>query len=106
MMMLSEIAAALNTSINGADVNITSIGTDSRSIVNHQLFVAIKGERFDGNNFAKEAIKLGAAAALISDENSDATPAILVKDTRIALGTLAHYWRNQFTLTGCSSDRE
>lgn len=98
MMMLSEIAAALNASINGVDVNITSVGTDSRAIVNQQLFVAIKGERFDGNNFATEAIKLGAAAALISDEHSDATPAILVKDTRIALGTLAQYWRNQFTL--------
>jgi UDP-N-acetylmuramoyl-tripeptide--D-alanyl-D-alanine ligase len=98
MMMLSEIAAALNTSINGADVNITSIGTDSRSIVNHQLFVAIKGERFDGNKFAPEAITLGAAAALISDEHSNASPSILVKDTRIALGTLAHYWRNQFNL--------
>lgn len=97
-MMLSEIASALNASIKGADVNITSVGTDSRSIVSEQLFVAIKGQHFDGNDFAPEAIKLGAAAALISDEHSNASPAILVKDTRIALGTLAHYWRNQFTL--------
>jgi UDP-N-acetylmuramoyl-tripeptide--D-alanyl-D-alanine ligase len=98
MMMLSEIAAALNATIKGADVKITSIGTDSRSIVNQQLFVAIKGRHFDGNGFAPEAITRGAAAALISDEHSTATPSILVKDTRIALGTLAHYWRNQFTL--------
>ncbi len=98
MMRLSEIATAINATMVGEDVNINSVGTDSRAIVNQQLFVAIKGERFDGNAFAPEAINLGASAVLISDEQLDVSPAILVKDTRLALGELAHYWRKKFDL--------
>jgi UDP-N-acetylmuramoyl-tripeptide--D-alanyl-D-alanine ligase len=98
MMMLSEIATALNASHIGPDVRVQSVGTDSRAIANEQLFVAIKGEHFDGNTFAPEAIKLGAAAVLVSDANLKISPAILVKDTRLALGELAHYWRQKFDL--------
>ncbi len=98
MMMLSEIATALNASLKGADVNVQSVGTDTRSITSEQLFVAIKGEHFDGNTFAPEAIQLGAAAALVSDGNVGVSPAVLVQDTRLALGQLAHYWRQKFDL--------
>lgn len=96
MMMLSDIALALNVEMTGPNVAINSVGTDSRKIVESQLFVAIKGDRFDGNGFAAEAIELGAAAALVSDASVKASPAVLVKDTRLALGELAHYWRQQF----------
>jgi len=98
MMMLSEIANALSAQVIGEDVNVLSVGTDSRHIIDNQLFIAIKGEHFDGNVFASEAIKQGAAAVLISDDTVDASPAVLVKDTRIALGELAHYWRLKFSL--------
>ena len=98
MMMLSEIATALNASVIGKDVKVLSVGTDSRVIANEQLFVAIKGEHFDGNTYASEAIKLGAAAALVSDVKVAASPSVLVKDTRLALGELAHYWRQKFDL--------
>ncbi len=98
MMMLSEIATALNASVIGEDVKVLSVGTDSRAIASEQLFVAIKGEQFDGNTFASEAIKLGAAAALVSDKTVVVSPAVLVKDTRLALGELAHYWRQKFDL--------
>lgn len=96
MMMMSEIAGALNTQLNGEDVNVLSIGTDSRNIVEDQLFVAIKGEHFDGNYFASEAIRLGAAAVLVSDADAGASPSVLVDDTRVALGALAHHWRKKF----------
>jgi UDP-N-acetylmuramoyl-tripeptide--D-alanyl-D-alanine ligase len=98
MMMLSEIASALHAPMIGNDINVASVGTDSRAIANHQLFVAIKGEHFDGHTFALEAMKLGAAAALISDSGSAASPAVLVEDTRLALGALAQYWRRKFDL--------
>lgn len=98
MMMLSEIAQALNAKMTGQDAVVNSVGIDSRDIVENQLYVAIKGERFDGNQFAKEAVELGAAAALVSDVSVSASPSILVDDTRIALGTLAHYWRQKFDL--------
>lgn len=95
MMMLSDIAKAVGGQLIGADVLVTSVDTDSRRIQSQQLFVAIKGERFDGNSFAADALKLGAAAVMISNETESATPAILVADTRLALGKLANYWRKQ-----------
>ena len=97
-MMLLEIAKAVNGQLLGADIEVSNIGTDSRNIINNQLYIAIKGENFDGNSFASDAIKQGAGAVLISDASSSARPAILVKNTRLALGLLAKYWRNKFAL--------
>lgn len=96
MMNLSEIASVLNAKHLGADVQFTSVGSDSRNIVAGQLFVALKGANFDGNTFAQEALKLGAAAVLVSDESVQAEPRLLVADTRLALGELAKYWRGKF----------
>ena len=98
MMMLSEIAKAVNGRMIGTDVQIQSVGSDSRHIAKNQLFIGIKGEHFDGNSYALEAIKQGAAAVLVSDSNTQANPAIVVQDTRLALGQLAKYWRDKFTL--------
>jgi UDP-N-acetylmuramoyl-tripeptide--D-alanyl-D-alanine ligase len=98
MMMLSEIAKAIGGQLLGADVLCESIGSDSRNIIKNQLFVAIKGENFDGNLFAAEAIQQGAVAALVSDANTQARPVVLVQDTRIALGGLAKYWREKFKI--------
>jgi UDP-N-acetylmuramoyl-tripeptide--D-alanyl-D-alanine ligase len=80
------------------DVLVKSVGSDSRNIVKNQLFVGIKGEHFDGNIFALEAIQQGAAAVLVSDHKTQASPAVVVEDTRLALGQLAKHWRQQFIL--------
>ena len=98
MLMLSEIAKAVNGRMIGTDVQIQSVGSDSRHIAKNQLFIGIKGENFDGNTFALEAIKQGAAAVLVSDANTQASHAVVVQDTRLALGQLAKYWRDKFTL--------
>jgi len=98
MMMLSEIANALGAQMVGEDVHVLSVGTDSRHIAKGQLFVAIKGDHFDGNNFAADAIAQGAAAVIISDAEVKVSPAVLVEDSRIALGNLASYWRKKFSL--------
>lgn len=98
MLMLSEIAKAVDGRMQGSDVLCESIGIDSRNISKNQLFIAIKGERFDGNTYAEEALKQGAVAVLISNENASLTPAIIVADTRLALGQLAKYWRLKFSL--------
>ena len=95
MILLSEVVKAVNGQLLGvnldADIELQSIGIDSRHIVKNQLFIAIKGEHFDGNMFASDAIKQGAAAVLVSDANTQARPAVVVKDTRLALGALAKY---------------
>ncbi|OGV78021.1 MAG: UDP-N-acetylmuramoyl-tripeptide--D-alanyl-D-alanine ligase [Methylotenera sp. RIFCSPLOWO2_02_FULL_45_14] len=96
MMYLSEAAQALNAKHVGADVQFNAVGSDSRNIKAGQLFVALKGENFDGNTFAGEAIKKGAAAVMLSDASVEVQPALLVQDTRLALGELAKYWRSKF----------
>lgn len=104
MMRLSDVAKALNATtpeacgLLGADVAFNSVGSDSRNIEADQLFVAIKGPSFDGNAFACEAIKKGAAAVMVTDKASEARPALLVSDTRLGLGELAKFWRNQFAV--------
>lgn len=96
MMHLSEAAKALNAEYQGADVQFASVGSDSRNICAGQLFVALKGANFDGNTFAAEAIRKGAAAVMLSDASIEVQPALLVQDTRLALGELAKYWRGKF----------
>ena len=98
MIMLSEIAKAVGGQMLGVDVLCESVGSDSRNIVKNQLFVALKGERFDGDSYAQEAIKQGAAAALVSDCNTQARPAVVVQDTRLALGAFAKFWREKFKI--------
>ncbi len=98
MLMLSEIAKAVNGRMIGADVQVLNVGTDSRHIAKNQLFIGIKGEQFDGNTFALEAIRQGSAAVLVSDSNTQANPAIVVQDTRLALGQLAKHWREKFKI--------
>lgn len=97
MMYLSEAATALNAKLIGADTRFDSVGSDSRNIEAGQLFVALKGANFDGNTFAAEAINKGAAAVLVTDAATDARPALVVDDTRLALGELAKYWRSKFS---------
>ncbi len=96
MMVLSEAAIALNAKHTGADIQFDSVGSDSRNIKAGQLFVALKGTNFDGNTFAAEAIKKGAAAVMLSDAAIEVQPVLLVRDTRLALGELAKYWRDKF----------
>lgn len=98
MMHISEAAKALNAQVLGADVVFDSVGADSRKIVPGQLFVALKGENFDGHTFAAQAIAQGASAALVADAATQANPALLVKDTLLGLGQLASYWRHKFAI--------
>lgn len=97
MMLLSEAAAALGARLVGDDVLFTSVGTDSRDIASGQLFVALKGDRFDGHDYLTQAMDQGASAVLVSDDKGVA-PALVVKDTCQALGELAGYWRTKFTI--------
>lgn len=80
---------------------ITGVSIDSRKINRGELFFAIKGENFDGHDFADEVISKGASAVVIqknhvqkfADKNY---PLILVDDTIQALGKLARIYRNKF----------
>ncbi|MEW6132768.1 MAG: UDP-N-acetylmuramoyl-tripeptide--D-alanyl-D-alanine ligase [Pseudomonadota bacterium] len=99
MMRLSEAAAAVNGELAGEDRAFSAVSTDTRTIKAGDLFVALKGERFDGAGFAEKAIEAGAAGVMVNaGAQSNAAPAIHVEDTRIALGQLGAYWRKRFLI--------
>jgi UDP-N-acetylmuramoyl-tripeptide--D-alanyl-D-alanine ligase len=79
---------------------INYVSIDSRNIGPNTLFIALKGERFDGHNFTKDAIKNGAAAIVISKSRLNQfidveVPMVAVKDTKLALGDIAKIWRKK-----------
>lgn len=82
------------------DQLISRVGTDSRHLSAGELFVALKGDRFDAHSFLSAVAEQGASAALISEKTSCPTslPAVYVEDTRKGLGELAAAWRSQFAL--------
>lgn len=100
-MMMSQIAEALGATLIGRDVMMTGVSKDTRDIHAGDLYVALKGDRFDGHKFVSEASAAGAVGALVSDVQDEAglldVPQVQVDDTRIALGQLASYWRQKFT---------
>jgi UDP-N-acetylmuramoyl-tripeptide--D-alanyl-D-alanine ligase len=80
--------------------NINYVSIDSRNIKKNTLFIAIKGNRFDGHNFVKTAVKNGAIAVVIdknrlNEFDSVKIPIIVVKDTKLALGNIARIWRKK-----------
>ena len=89
--------------LSNESVTFTSVSTDSRQIVPGALYIAIKGEQFDGHEFIEEAVRQGAVAVLVSEAVETVVPGIAVDDTRIALGQFAHWHRQQMpvkTLVG------
>ena len=60
MMGLAEAAGAMQGRLRGADARFTAVSTDSRTIGAGELFVAIRGERFDGHGFLEAARSRGA----------------------------------------------
>lgn len=78
---------------------VARVHTDSRSLAAGDLFVALKGERFDGHAFLPQARAHGAVAAVAQAGLAQAgLPGLEVPDTLAALGAIAHGWRMQFEL--------
>jgi UDP-N-acetylmuramoyl-tripeptide--D-alanyl-D-alanine ligase len=98
MMTLLEAAIAVSGTPIGSNGPFTSVSTDSRSVPPGALFVALRGERFDGHDFLDKAREAGAAAAMVdaasrSGAEAAPLPLIVVPDTLAALGALAAAWR-------------
>jgi len=99
-MMLSECAEAVQGKLIGEDVAITSVGIDTRAIKPGQLYIAIKGHNFDGNEFVVQAEEAGAIAAIVHNGVKSTLPHIVVDDTRLALAELAGTWRRALGARG------
>ena len=80
------------------------VTTDSRAVAGGELFIALKGENFDGNAYASKALELGAARAVVSADSQAAATGdprmIAVEDTFIALRDLARWHREHFLVDG------
>ena len=90
--------------VGGPDVRCDRVHTDTRTLQAGDLFVALRGERFDAHDFVAQAQASGAVAALVGQDwaeshpNPLGIPLVAVPDTRLALGQLAQAWRAQFAL--------
>ena len=100
-LTLAEIAAAVDGFIlneivqDQIDFQIENISIDSRQILPNTLFIALKGERFDGHDFVDKAINNNSAALLLERQLAFNVPQIIVKDCHKALGQLGALVRNK-----------
>ena len=117
MMNLMDAAGSLNARLVGDahsgsenfDSTIfTSVSTDSRRFERGALFIALRGERFDGHEFVAAVAREGAAGAMVDRRwamvdrhlpiDKPPLPLLVVEDTRVSLGSLAAAWRARFAI--------
>lgn len=96
------IQAAKGTLIQGdKSVTVRGVSTDSRTVKKGDLFIAIKGENFDGHGFLNQVARKSAAGLVVSKDavirNKD-IPVIRVEDTVKALGHIARFYRDRFKI--------
>jgi len=99
-MDTATAARAVQGQLHGENVGFTRVATDTRTLAPGDLYVAIKGERFDGHDFVGVAFERGAAAALVAADHANALSGnlIAVQNSVTALGALAAHWRAQFSI--------
>lgn len=100
LSLLSEIAKVVSGKLIGEDlaVDITQISINTRTLQTGDVYIAIKGAQFDGNDFVADAVSAGASAAIVEKDVSSSVPVIRVTDTRLALRQLATFWRQTLAL--------
>jgi len=103
MLTLAAAAQALGARTEGGDPAFGSVSTDTRTLEPGALFVALRGQRFDGHDYLVAARERGAVAAVVEASGAAqcahaGLAALVVADTRRALGDLARHWRGRFGL--------
>ncbi len=98
-LRISEIQSWIPNSQIYKDAVFEGISTDSRNIQKGNLFVALKGENFDAHDFLNDIVSKGAAAVIVEQLPANfELPALVVKDSRLALAEIAANWRKRFSL--------
>ncbi len=93
-MGLQEVQALTRGQLNGADASFSGVSIDSRTLHAGDLFIAISGENFNGNNFVTAAAEKNAVAAFTTEKVETTLPTLIVEDSRIALGQLGAFNRS------------
>ncbi|MBI5092381.1 MAG: UDP-N-acetylmuramoyl-tripeptide--D-alanyl-D-alanine ligase [Candidatus Hydrogenedentes bacterium] len=94
---LRQLASILDVNWDGADCSFSAVSTDTRTLQPGELFFALSGERFDGNQFVPDAFARGASAAVCTSA-SGAGPCLVVRDALGALQSLAAYHRSRYAI--------
>src|SRR5713226_4785636 len=100
VLLLDHVKALNVTALQGS--TFTGVSTDSRTVREGELFIALRGETFDGGKFARRAFQSGASCAIV-EENTDlaplkSKPVIVVRSGVQALGALANRHRKKFDI--------
>jgi len=100
MMNLAELLPVLAAQpiLGEGAGEFASVSIDTRTMEARALYVALRGPRFDGHDFAATARERGATALLVDHAVPVALPQLVVADTRVALAQMAAHWRAQFRL--------
>ena len=93
---LAEFARLCGGRLTGADGVYTDVVSDTRTLSSGQLFIALRGPHFNGNDFVAAALTAGAAGAVVDAAQPVALPQIVVRDTQAALERAARAWREGF----------
>ncbi|MEZ9821675.1 UDP-N-acetylmuramoyl-tripeptide--D-alanyl-D-alanine ligase [Shewanella sp. 10N.286.45.A1] len=94
-LSLTEIAEHLGGKLLGEDLSIEQVSSDSRAVDGQTLFVALKGDNFDGHSFAASAAENGAMAVLVEHELPLAVSQIIVTNSQRAMGEIGAYVRDK-----------
>ncbi len=94
-MSLAQAQSITGGELTGADVAFSAVSIDTRTLQAQDLFVALKGPNFNGNNFVQLAADKRAVAALVSETVVADLPLLHVRDSRLALGKLGRHNRLQ-----------
>ncbi len=94
-LRLSDVAMQTQGRLIGADSAINGVATDSRSLTPGTLYVALRGEHFDGHDFVGAAMIAGACGGMVDHEVDIELPQVVVDDTERALGRLAAAMRQR-----------
>lgn len=95
---LTDFARACGGTLHGHDREYKAVSSDTRTISRGDLFIALRGPRFNANEFVGAALSAGAAAAVVDSLQAVAIPQIVVNDTQAALERAGHQWRAQFAI--------
>jgi UDP-N-acetylmuramoyl-tripeptide--D-alanyl-D-alanine ligase len=96
------LASLAVTPLPRGSIPLAGVNTDTRTVASGELFVALRGERFDAHDFLADAVARGAAAVVVSDATAAArlgVPVYAVSDTTAALGLLGRYRRRAWGRT-------
>ncbi|MGY8992506.1 MAG: UDP-N-acetylmuramoyl-tripeptide--D-alanyl-D-alanine ligase, partial [Rhodospirillales bacterium] len=93
---LSSLCQPLGGRVDGSNTRFSRVSIDTRTLKKGDLFVALKGENFDGHSFAPQAERAGACAAMVSSDIESSMATLKVENTLPALGQLARLNRARY----------